>query len=86
MADASRRKRSNPSGHTVGRKIPLPEVASSAVAGMYVAKASLPAGHMLPRAVEIDAVARLRVDLSVSTLVECINALGLGLCVGSVGG
>lgn len=50
------------------------------------AVAMLPSPRTHPPAAVMNEVANLRVDLSVSTLVECLNALGLGLCVGSVGG
>lgn len=65
-------------------RCPRPQLVERWSRCIYVAKASFPAGHMLPPAADIDAVARLRVDLSVSTLVGCLEALGLGLCVGSV--
>jgi hypothetical protein len=48
------------------------------------AKASLPAGCEMPSHGVMDQVERLRVDLTVSTLVECLWGIGLGVAVGPV--
>lgn len=48
------------------------------------AKASLPAGCEMPSHGVMDQVQRLRVDLTVSTLVECLWEIGLGVAVGPV--
>lgn len=48
------------------------------------AKASLPAGCEMPPPEVLDQVERLRVDLKLSTLVECLWEIGLGVAVGSV--
>lgn len=49
------------------------------------AAALLPPRRAYQSAAVLNEVANLRVDLSVSTLVECLQTLGLGLCIGSIG-
>jgi hypothetical protein len=53
----------------------------------YIAGAMdlLPPTRARPSAAVLNEVANLRVDLSVSTLVECLQTLGLRLCIGPVG-
>lgn len=67
-------------------RCPRPQLVERWSKCLLAAKASLPAGRIIPSASAIDEVVNLRVDLSVSTLVDCLQAFGLGLAIGPVEG
>ncbi len=65
-------------------RCPRPQLVERWSRCIDAAKASLPAGCEMPSYAVMDQVQRLRVDLTVSTLVECLWEIGLGVAVGSV--
>lgn len=65
-------------------RCPRPQLVERWSRCIAAAKASLPAGCELPDPGVLDQVERLRVDLKVSTLVECLWTIGLGVAVGYV--
>jgi hypothetical protein len=65
-------------------RCPRPQLVERWSRCIAAAKAGLPAGCELPHPDVLDQVERLRVGLTVSTLVECLWMVGLGMAVGSV--
>ena len=65
-------------------RCPRPQLVERWSRCIDAAKASLPAGCEMPSHAVMDQVQRLRVDLTVSTLVECLWEIGLGVAVGPV--
>ncbi|MGU3658462.1 hypothetical protein [Methylobacterium fujisawaense] len=65
-------------------RCPRPQLVERWSRCIEAAKASLPAGCEMPSHAVMDKVQRLRVDLTVSTLVECLWEIGLGVAVGPV--
>lgn len=65
-------------------RCPRPQLVERWSRCIAAAMASLPAGREMPPPEVLDQVERLRVSLTVSTLVECLWKIGLGVAVGSV--
>jgi hypothetical protein len=65
-------------------RCPRPQLVERWSRCIDAAKASLPAGCEMPSHAVMDQVQRLRVDLTVSMLVECLWEIGLGVAIGPV--